>query len=217
MKLMHPSKTVGNLGVVFDENFNFRTHINNVCKLSCTITSATCVESENIWTWTKPSAWRLLLCPVGLTTATPCCMVSQLGTCSSSRECRTVLPGWSPGLVALHLVPPPLRHSLHWLPMSFRIQFKILTLTYNTLSSGKPSYLANLIRLGTPNRNLRFNKKTLSYLLLSARLRPELEFSVFVYLNSLWNKLPKSIRSSESLTCFRQRLKTYLFDLAYPP
>ena len=30
----HPFKTVRNLGIVFDENFNFRTHINNVCKLS---------------------------------------------------------------------------------------------------------------------------------------------------------------------------------------
>ena len=52
----------------------------------------------------------------------------------------------------------PLRHSLHWLPISFRIQFKILTLTYKTLSSGKPSYLADLIHLATPSRNLRFNK-----------------------------------------------------------
>ena len=73
-----------------------------------TITSATCAESENICTWTKPSAaWRLPLCPVGLTTATPCWMVSQLGTWSNSRECRDVLPGWSPELVALHLAPPP--------------------------------------------------------------------------------------------------------------
>ena len=30
----HPSKTAEDLGIVFDENFNFRTHINNVCKLS---------------------------------------------------------------------------------------------------------------------------------------------------------------------------------------
>ena len=30
----HPSKTVRNLGVVSDENFNFRTHLNNACKLS---------------------------------------------------------------------------------------------------------------------------------------------------------------------------------------
>ena len=59
-----------------------------------------------------------------------------------------------------------LRHSLHWLPISFRIQFKILTLTYKTLSSGKPSYLANLIHLATPNRNLRFERGPL--LVLSA-------------------------------------------------
>ena len=41
----------------------------------------------------------------------------------------------------------PLRHCLQWLPISFRIQFKILTLTYKTIFSGKPSYLANLIHL----------------------------------------------------------------------
>ena len=29
-----PSKTAQDLGTVFDENFNFRTRINNVCKLS---------------------------------------------------------------------------------------------------------------------------------------------------------------------------------------
>ena len=29
-----PSKTVRNLDILFEENFNFRTHINNVCKLS---------------------------------------------------------------------------------------------------------------------------------------------------------------------------------------
>ena len=89
---------------LFDESFNFRTHITVFANFP-TITSATCAESEHIWTWTKPSAWRLLLCPVGLTTATPCCMVSQLRTCSSSKECSTVLPGWSSGLVALHLAP----------------------------------------------------------------------------------------------------------------
>ena len=63
-----------------------RAHISNVCKLSYTITSVTCAESENTWAWNKPGAWRLPLCQVGLTTATPCCMVSQLGTWSSSRE-----------------------------------------------------------------------------------------------------------------------------------
>ena len=108
----------------------------------------------------------------------------------------------------------PLRHSLHWLPVSFRIQFKILTLTYKTLSSGKPSYLADLIHLATPNRNLRFNKGPL---LSAPKCKTKTGTRVFsVCAPSLWSKLPLSIRSSESLTCFGQRLKTHLFGLAYP-
>ena len=133
-------------------------------------------------------------------------MVSQLGTCSSSRKCRTVLPGWSPGPVAWHIAPP-LRHSLHWLPISFWIHFKILPLTYKTLSSGKPSYLANLIHLATPNRNLRFNKGPL---LSAPKCKTKTGTRVFsVCAPSLWKKLSLCIRSSESLTCFRQRLKTH--------
>ena len=129
---------------------------------------------------------------------------SLQGTCSSSRECRTVLPGWPPGLFALHLASP-LRQSLHWLPISFRIQFKILTLTYKTLSSGKPSYLDNVIHLATPNRNLRFNKGPLLFAPECKTRTGTRLFSVCAL--SLWNKLPLCIRSSESLTCFRQRLK----------
>ena len=181
-----------------------------------TTTSATCAESENIWTWTKPSARRLLLCPVGLTTATPCCMVSQLGTCSGFKECSTVFARVVTRAGRFAPSTPALRHSLHWLPISFRIQFKILTLTYKTLSSGKPSYLANLIHLATPKRNLRFNKGPL----LSAPCKCKTKTGTRVFsicAPSLWNKLPLSIRSSESLTCFRQRLKTHLFGLAYPP
>ena len=105
-----------------------------------------------------------------------------------------------------HFAPStPLCHSLHWLPTSFRIQFKILTLTYNTLSSGKPSYLAHLIHLATPNRNLRFNKGPL---LSAPKCKTKTGTGVFsVCAPSLWYKLPLSICSSASLTCFRQRLK----------
>ena len=185
---------------------------------SCTVTGSLAPELGDPGSMesARVESCITILCPVGLTTATPCYMVLQFGTCSSSRECRTVLLGWSPGLVALHLaLAPPLHHSLHWLPISLKIQFKILTLTYKTLSSGKPSYLANLIHLATPNRNLHFNKGPL---LSASKCKTKTGTRVFsVCAPSLWNKLPLSIRSFESLTCFRQRLKTHLFGLAYPP
>ena len=109
---------------------------------------------------------------------------------------------------------PPPRHSLHWLPISFRIQSKILTLTYKTLPFVKPSYLANPIHLATPSRNLGFNKDPL---LSAPKGKTNTGTRVFsVCAPSVWNKLPPCIRSSEFLTCFRQRLKTHLFGLAYP-
>ena len=109
----------------------------------------------------------------------------------------------------------PLCHSLHWLPISFRIQFKILTLTYKTLSFGKPFYLANLIYLATPNRNLRFIKVPL---LSPSKCKTKTGTRIFsVCAPSLWNKLPLRIHSSETLTCFWRHLKMHLFGLAYPP
>ena len=144
------------------------------------VMSATCGESESIWTCTKSSAWRLPLCPVGLTTATPCCMGSQ--TCSSSREYRTVLPGWSPGLVALHLAFPFVTLSTGY---PFPSEFSSKYAPKHT----RPSLLVNqlillILSIWPHPTGTHVSTKALSYLLLSARLRPELEFSAFVHLLS---------------------------------
>ena len=209
----HPSKTVRNLGIVFDENFNFRTHINNVCKLL----------------YYHIRDLRGIRRHLNLDQAK--CLASALVS-SQLDYCNSLLHGvavrdmlnlqWVQNCLARVVTrvgrfapSTPLRNSLYWLPISFRIQFKILTLTYKTLSSGKPSYLADLIHLATPNRNLRFNK---GLLLSTPKCKTKTRTRVFsVCAPSLWNKLPLSIHSSESLTCFHQRLKTHLFGLAYPP
>ena len=34
---------------------------------------------------------------------------------------------------------------------------------------------------------------------------------------SLWNSLPVSVKSEGNIVSFRRRLKTYLFNAAYPP
>ena len=33
----------------------------------------------------------------------------------------------------------------------------------------------------------------------------------------IWNDLPDDVRSAKSLSSFRKKLKTYLFEKAYPP
>ena len=44
---------------------------------------------------------------------------------------------------------------LHWLPIKWRVQFKIATTTYKLLSTGQPSYLASLFTPYVPGRSLR--------------------------------------------------------------
>jgi len=41
----------------------------------------------------------------------------------------------------------PLLNSLHWLPVQYRIIFKLRAIAYQTLSSGEPSYLFSILSL----------------------------------------------------------------------
>jgi len=67
---------------------------------------------------------------------------------------RVVLP-------LLHHLSASERFShLHWLPVHYRIQFKIATLIYKTLATCQPSYLYNLLQPYKPSRALFFNPAT---------------------------------------------------------
>ena len=53
----------------------------------------------------------------------------------------------------------PVLHQLHWLPVKFRIMYKILLLTYKCLHGFGSVYLAELIGEYKPSRNLRSSSK----------------------------------------------------------
>jgi len=67
------------------------------------------------------------------------------------------------------VVLPSLRHLsaserlsyLHSLPVNYRIQFKIATLTYKTLAACQPSCLYNLLQVYQPSRALRSSTQQL--------------------------------------------------------
>ena len=48
----------------------------------------------------------------------------------------------------------PVLRNLHWLPVTKRIEFKILTITYKALNGMAPSYICDLLQVHHPNRNL---------------------------------------------------------------
>ena len=51
----------------------------------------------------------------------------------------------------------PLLRSLRWLPVRFRILFKINLLTYKTLRETQPVYLHSMLAASIPSRSLRSN------------------------------------------------------------
>ena len=49
----------------------------------------------------------------------------------------------------------PILHDLHWLPIKFRILFKILVFTYRVLDETAPAYLCQLLETYQDTRSLR--------------------------------------------------------------
>ena len=105
----------------------------------------------------------------------------------------------------------PLPCSLHWLPVRFRILFKINLLTYKTLGEKQPVYLHSMLAASTPSRSLRSNNDNS---LLVPRGKTNIGVRAF---HSLQNNLTLSVRSAISVATFKKYLKTHLFDLAFPP
>ena len=55
----------------------------------------------------------------------------------------------------------PILKSLHWLPVCFRIDFKILLLVFKALNGLSPSYLSDLLLNYEPSRTLRSSDRGL--------------------------------------------------------
>ena len=79
----------------------------------------------------------------------------------------------------------PLLKSLHWLPIKFRIQFKICTFVFRCLDDGQPSYLSSLLFSADSVKHLRSNNTNK---LKVPRIRTKLGARAFsVSGPTLWN------------------------------
>ena len=108
----------------------------------------------------------------------------------------------------------PILASLHWLPVKSRIEFKILLLTYKTLNGQAPSYLKELIIPYYPTGTLRSQDAGL--LVVPRVSKSKMGARAFSYQAPLlWNQIPVWVREADTLCTFKNRLKTFLFDKAY--
>jgi len=208
-----PSKSARNLGVVFDQNFNFRKHISQVCS-SCYyhIRDLKRIRKHLTLDSAKSLAYALVS--------------SRLDYCNSllfgvtageiyrlqriQNTLARIVTGSRPYAHA-----PPLLQSLHWLPIKSRIVFKIGLLTFKTLQTKQPAYLNSMLTKAIPTRTLRSNQAPLLNVPKTKTVTGSRAFSSCA--PTLWNTLPLSLRSLKSVASFRKHLKTHLFRLTYPP
>ena len=107
----------------------------------------------------------------------------------------------------------PVLHSLHWLPVHYRIMFKVLLLSFQCFHDLAPAYLSELLTIYKPGMNLRSGKKNL--FVIPPVLTKTYGERAFAYAApTLWNNLPDTLRSIYSMEHFKSALKTYLFELS---
>jgi hypothetical protein len=106
-----------------------------------------------------------------------------------------------------------LLYQLHWLPIDFRLKFKLAKLAYISCSSSSPPYLASLVSSYTPSRALRSIN---THLLTVPKFRLQIATRGFrVAAPTVFNSLPHDVRTASSLSVFTSRLKTFYFKSAF--
>ena len=114
------------------------------------------------------------------------------------------------GILVNRLVTLPRKHDhvtpivreLHWLPVKYRIMYKILLLVFKSLYDSAPNYLQELIKKYRPSRNL--CSSTQSRLTCTS-----------VAASELWNNLPLHVKNSKTMVQFKSSFKTHMFTLAF--
>ena len=104
--------------------------------------------------------------------------------------------------------------ELHWLPIKYRIDFKIAVTTFKCLNDLAPSYLSELIEIYTPSRSL--ISSSLNLLKPKVTHFKTLGDKSFSFTAPLvWNKLPLYLRNEKSINIFKKNLKTFYFTEAF--
>ena len=207
------SDTVKNLGVTLDSHLSLKTHVLNL------------VRTAN-FELRRIGSIRSLLTTEATATLVSAFILSRLDYCNS------LLSGCPRSLIlrlqkvqnnAARLILriskrehiSPNLASLHWLPIDYRIKYKLACICYNSVSTNSPPYLSDLLTVYTASRQLRSCSDNSVLRRPSVRTVSYGQRSFSYSAPSAWNALPQHVRSSDSVSTFRSRTKTQLFRLAY--
>ena len=107
--------------------------------------------------------------------------------------------------------------SLHWLRVRERIEFKVAVLTFRALHGLAPRYLsADIHRIADIESRRRLRSSQSGQLMVPFH-RLKLGAAAFsIAAPTVWNSLPGTVTSADTLNTFKRRLKTFMFTRSYP-
>ena len=208
---LEPSTSVKSLGVVLDGKLTFDQHIASVCRASYFHIRALRHVRESL----PDNVAKTVACSI-VGSRIDYCNALLVGMSDSNfKKLQRVQNTLARVLLRLsrsdHITPALI--ELHWLPVKYRVTFKLATLTFKTLQSGQPTYLRDLVQIYEPVRSLRSSNKRL---LCIDRSRTVIASRSFKHSSAtVWNSLPVDIRDCNTVDTFKRNLKTYLFKLAF--
>jgi hypothetical protein len=214
------SATVRNLGVILDERLTMSHQIKGSCRTAFF------------------DIWRIAKIRKSLSRSAAAQLVSAF-VLSHIDHCNSLLAG----LPASRLKPlqsvqyaaarivtgarrrdrmTPHLQDLHWLPIPYRIDYKMAVLTYRRLNGCAPSYLSSLlVRRSVSSRGDRVLRSATTPSAAYDLVPPPAYIKTYgkrafsSYAPVVWNNLPDSVRSSSSLSCFRSAIKKHYFQDAF--
>uniref|UniRef100_A0A3Q2V4T4 Reverse transcriptase domain-containing protein n=1 Tax=Haplochromis burtoni TaxID=8153 RepID=A0A3Q2V4T4_HAPBU len=207
-----PSLQVKNLGVIFDSELGFIPHVKHVTKIGF-------YHLKNI-ARVRPILSRAnteMLMHAFITSRIDYCNALLSGLPKKNISTLQLLQNSAARVLTktrgrAHITP--VLESLHWLPVCFRIDFKVLLLVFKCLNGLGPSYLSDLLLPYEPSRTLRSSGAGL-LIVPKVRTHTHGEAGFQWYGPRLWNSLPEELRAAENVYVFKNRLKTHLFNLAF--
>ena len=210
------SSSVTNLGVKFDPQLIFNNHIKYLCKTAF-------YHLKNI------SKLRPLLTLSDAEKLVHAFISSRLDYCNglfigipgkNTEKLQYIQNSAARVLMRVrkHEHITPILFSLHWLPVSAGIDYKILIITHNCINGLAPPYLQELIKppetSQTSTRTLRSANKFLLEV-PGTNLRTMGDRAFCSAAPRLWNSLPTNLRAPQTLDSFKTGLKTFLFRKAF--
>jgi len=199
------------LGIVIDQSLSFNQHVKNVVKAS----NFHIKGLRHIRPLLDEKTANTIACSIVSSRLDYCNSLLFGSSAKNLKKLQVVqnsLARVVTGVKRRDHIQPALKR-LHWLPINERIQYKVALITHKVISTQQPGYLADIVTIHKPSRDLRSSSQQRLSGHITKTKTAERSFSCSS--KTVWNQLPLDLRAEACTRTFKSKLKTFLFKASY--